>query len=170
MAGYNSRFLYEQCSFDQNLKLSVEPCKYHFILDKYENDNIGIGKIVCQNVDSDLSESINNVSRCKPININSNANIDAKWQTIGYRTDIENSLLAIDRPYTKCMFKQYHNNNNPKDIINKYVLDDAETLNNCSKKFYSKYSDQNLILVNTKLGDRYIVPTNNKMPKSNGYV
>jgi len=166
MSGYNSRFLYDQCIYDQNLKSSIDPCKYQLILDKYENNNMEISKITCQT--SDLSESNLNLSKCKPFTVNSNATIEAKWDSIGYRTEIENSLLAIDRPNTKCMFKKYHNCD-IKDITNKYVLEESDSAKNCIKQVYSKYCDKDLIVVNTKLGDRSIVPTNNRMPLSNGY-
>lgn len=168
MSGYNSKFLYDQCVYDQNLKLSIEPGNYNFVLDKYENDNIGISKILCQSFNSDLSESNNNKSRCQPILLNDNANIEAKYESIGERTDIENSLLAIDRPTTKCLFKQYHNCDLSDDIAKKYVLDKSESTN-CVGELYKKYCNKNLVLVNTKLGDRYIVPTNNKMPIFSGF-
>ena len=169
MAGYNSRFLYDQCSFDQNLKSSIEPCNYQLILDKYENNNMAISKIICQTIDCDLSQSMYNVSKCRPITVNSNANIEARFESIGQRTDIENSLLAIDRPTTKCMFKKYHSSDIPDNLVNKYVLNNSETASNCANNIYSKYSDKNLILVNAKLAERDIVPTNNKMPTNNGY-
>jgi hypothetical protein len=169
MAGYNSRFLYDQCSFDQNLKSSIEPCNYQLILDKYENDNMAISKVICQTVDCDLSQSIYNVSKCRPITVNSNANIEARFSSIGQRTDIENSLLAIDRPTTRCIFKKYHSSDVPDNLANKYVLNNSETATNCANNIYSKYSDDKLILVNARLAERHIVPTNNKMPVNDGY-
>ena len=100
MSGYNSRFLYDQCTFDQNLKSSVEPCKYRLVVDKYENQNMTIKNGPCG---GDLKKI-----GCKPCDTNTSANIEAKWDTIGLRTDIESDLFAINRPNTRCADLKYH--------------------------------------------------------------
>jgi hypothetical protein len=143
MSGYNSRFLYDQCTFDQNLKSTTEPCRYQLVADKYENENMTIKKGPCG---GDLKKI-----GCKPCDTNSNANIEAKWETIGYRTDIESDLLAINRPNTRCADLKYH-----------------PCGSGCTKKYCAKKCP-NYVVVNTIVCDRHIVPTNNKMPTTTGF-
>jgi len=137
MSGYNSRFLYDQCTFDQNLVSSINPGKYDLFLDKFENNNTSIN------------------SSCKPgqkaCTSNKNANIEAKWGSIGLRTDIESDLLSINRPNTRCANLKYFP---------------------CGPGCNTKYCDKdckNYIVVNTIICDRHIVPTNNKMPTTSGF-
>ena len=141
MSGYNSRFLYDQCTFDQNLISSTEPCRYDLLVDKYENKNMTIKKGPCQK--SKLG--------CKPCDSNKKANIEAKWKTIGLRTDIESDLWAINRPNTRCANLKYF-----------------PCGSGCSTKYCQKKCP-NHIVVNLMICDRHIVPTNNKMPTSSGF-
>jgi len=143
MSGYNSRFLYDQCTFDQNLKSSVEPCKYRLVVDKYENQNMTIKNGPCG---GDLKKI-----GCKPCDTNTLANIEAKWDTIGLRTDIESDLFAINRPNTRCADLKYH-----------------PCGKGCTKKYCEKKCP-NHVVVNTRVCDRLIVPTNNKMPTTTGF-
>ena len=143
MSGYNSRFLYDQCSFDQNLKSSIEPCHYQLVKDKYENNNMTIKNGPCF---GDL-KSIG----CKPCKTNSTANIEAKWNTIGVRTDIESDLLAINRLNTRCANLKYH------------PCGPGCSVKHCDKKC------TNNIVVNVRVCDRHIVPTNNRMPSNSGF-
>jgi len=142
MAGYNARFLYDQCTFDQNLKSSTEPCRYQLNGNKYENINMTIKNGPCK-IDS---KKIG----CAPCDTNNKANIEAKWETIGLRTDIESDLLAINRPNTRCVDLKYH-----------------QCGPNCGKKDCKKICKKHVV-VNTLVCNRHIVPTNNKMPKSSG--
>ncbi len=144
MAGYNSRFLYDQCTIDQNLISTTEPCRYSLLVDKYENNSMTIKNGPCR---GDLKKKFN----CDPCNINQTANIEARWSSIGQRTDIESDLLAINRPNSRCVGLKYHPcGRNCKG-------------KNCVKKCGTP------VLVNTRICDRMIVPTNNKMPKTTGF-
>ncbi len=143
MSGYNSRFLYDQCTIDQNLKSTTEPCKYQLLADKFENKNMTIKNSPCQ---GDLKKI-----GCKPCDINNIANIEANWQTIGIRTEIESDLKIINRPNTRCSDLKYH------------PCGPACNRKNCNKK------NPNHVVVNTIVCDRYIVPTNNKMPTTTGF-
>lgn len=143
MSGYNSRFLYDQCTFDQNLKSSTEPCRYQLLVGKFESDTMTINSRPCQ---GDLKKT-----GCEPCDTNKNANIEAKWGTIGLRTDIESDLLTINRPNTRCADLKYH-----------------PCGPNCNKKYCSKKCP-NHVVVNTIICDRSIVPTNNKMPTTTGF-
>ena len=146
MAGYNSRFLYDQCTFDQNLKTSTEPCRYQLLNDKFENNNMEIGKDPCIK---------NNVQfGCKPCDYNNIANIDAKWKTIGLRTDIESELWVLNRPNSRCVEYKYSKcNGNSK----------------CNNNKCDNNKCKNYIILNTRICDRNIVPTNNKMPLTSGF-
>ena len=143
MAGYNSRFLYDQCTFDQNLKSSTEPCRYQLLVGKFENNNMTIKNGPCKDNLKKLG--------CEPCNLNSNANIEAKWDTIGKRTDIESDLWIMNRPNTRCVDLKYH-----------------PCGPSCDKKSCKK-DCPNHIVVNTRVCDRHIVPTNNKMPTTTGF-
>ena len=141
MSGYNSRFLYDQCTFDQNLISSTKPGKYDLLVDKYENENMTIKNSPCKN------SKIN----CKPCNTNDKATIEAKWNSIGVRTDIESDLWAINRLNTRCANLKYFP---------------------CGPGCNTKYCEKkcpNHVVVNTIICDRHIVPTNNKMPTSTGF-
>jgi hypothetical protein len=144
MSGYNSRFLYDQCTIDQNLKSSTDPCRYQLMLDKFENINMTIKNGPCQG-------DINKKMKCDPCNDNRIANIEAKWDTIGLRTEIESDLWAINRPNTRCVDLKYH-----------------PCGPGCNKQYCSK-TCPNHVIVNTRLCDRNIVPTNNKMPVRTGF-
>jgi len=141
MSGYNARFLYDQCTFDQNLVSSTEPCRYDLLVDKYENENMTIKNSPCKN--SKIG--------CKPCDSNNKANIEAKWKTIGLRTDIESDLWAINRPNTRCANLKY-----------------LQCGSGCNTKYCEKKCP-NHIVVNTRICDRHIVPTNNKMPTNSGF-
>jgi hypothetical protein len=143
MSGYNSRFLYDQCTFDQNLKSSTEPCRYQLLGDKFENNNMTIKNGPCQ---GDLKKL-----GCAPCTTNASANIEAQWKSIGLRTDIESDLLTINRPNTRCGDLKYH----PCGA-------------SCNKKYCTKKCPRHVV-VNTRICDRNIVPTNNVMPKSSGF-
>jgi len=143
MSGYNSRFLYDQCTFDQNLISTTKPCHYQLLAGKYENVNMTIKNGPCQ---GDLKKV-----GCKPCDVNNTANIEAKWDTIGLRTDIESDLLAINRPNTRCVDLKYH-----------------PCGPGCTKKYCEKKCP-NHVVVNTIICDRNIVPTNNKMPTTTGF-
>ena len=143
MAGYNARFLYDQCTFDQNLKTSTEPCRYQLLGDKYENNNMGIGKDVCLKSKCKFG--------CKSCNNNSMANIEANWNTIGLRTDIESELWVMNRPSTRCVKYKYH-----------------KCSPDCTQEKCNK-TCPNYIILNTKICDRSIVPTNNTMPTTTGF-
>ena len=136
MSGYNSRFLYDQCTFDQNLVSSTNPCKYDLLVDKFENNNTSIK---------------NSKSGGKACDYNNKANIEAKWESIGLRTDIESDLLSINRPNTRCATLKYF----PCGV-------------GCNTTYCDKEC-KNYIVVNTILCDRHIVPTNNKMPTTSGF-
>lgn len=146
MAGYNGRFLYDQCTFDQNLQSSLEPCKYQLLGDKFENKNMEIGKDQCIKT--------NNMG-CKPCNLNNNANVEANWSSIGLRTDIESELWIMNRPISRCDIYKYSKCSNkcPK----------GKCVSNCDKKC------PNYVVINTLICDRNIVPTNNKMPLTSGF-
>ena len=141
MSGYNARFLYDQCTFDQNLISSTEPCRYDLLVDKYENKNMTIKSSPCQT--SKLG--------CEPCHSNKKANIEAQWTTIGLRTDIESDLRAINRPNTRCAKLKFF-----------------PCGSGCNTKYCEKQCP-NHVVVNTMLCDRHIVPTNNKMPTSTGF-
>jgi hypothetical protein len=143
MAGYNSRFLYDQCTFDQNLKSTTEPCRYQLLGDKFENTNMTIKNGPCK---GDLKKL-----GCAPCDINASANIEAQWKSIGLRTDIESDLLTINRPNTRCGDLKYH-----------------PCGSSCNKKYCTKTCPRHVV-VNTLICDRHIVPTNNVMPKSSGF-
>jgi len=143
MSGYNAKFLYDQCTFDQNLKSSIDPCKYQLLLGKYESDTMGITSNPCQG-------NLNKYG-CNLCDINKNANIEAKWGTIGVRTDIESDLRTINRPNSRCVDLKYH-----------------PCGPDCNKQFCSK-TCPNHIVVNTLICNRSIVPTNNRMPTSSGF-
>jgi hypothetical protein len=142
MAGYNARFLYDQCTFDQNLKTTTEPCRYQLMGDKFENQNMTIKNGPCKDK--------TNVG-CKKCDTNGVANIEAQWNTIGLRTDIESDLLIINRPNTRCVNLKYH-----------------QCGPTCNKKYCSKKCPD-YVVVNTRICDRHIVPTNLSMPLTNGF-
>lgn len=144
MSGYNSRFLYDQCTFDQNLKSTTEPCKYRLVSDKYEHDQMTIKNGSCSTVEQQKSG-------CKSCVVNSKANIEAKWSTIGLRTDIESDLKTINRPNTRCADLKFH----PCGPT-------------CNKKYCEKKCP-NHVVVNTLICNRDIVPTNNFMPTTTGF-
>lgn len=143
MAGYNSRFLYDQCTFDQNLKMTTEPCRYQHLVDKFENNNMAIGKDPCMKSNCKFG--------CKSCDYNNNANIEARWDTIGLRTDIESDLWVLNRPNTRCIKYKFHKCNKE-----------------CSKEKCNK-TCPNYIILNTLICDRSIVPTNNVMPTTTGF-
>ena len=143
MSGYNSRFLYDTCTFDQNLKMSTDPCRYDMFIGKFENDNMTIKNGPCK---GDLQKY-----GCKHCTTNEKATLEAKWSTIGVRTDLESDLWCIDRPNTRCAELKYFPRG-PK----------------CNKVFCNKVNPK-LMVVNTLVCDRHIVPSQNKMPKTNGF-
>jgi hypothetical protein len=143
MSGYNARFLYDQCNFEQNLKSTTDPCRYQLFNDKYENTNMTIKNGPC-------SGDISRIG-CDPCFTNKTANIEAKWDTIGIRTDIESDLMSINRPMTRCGDLKYH-----------------PCGSGCTKKYCEKKC-QNHVVVNTLACNRSIVPTNNKMPTTTGF-
>lgn len=142
MSGYNSRFLYDSCTIDTNLVQYTAPCRYDLLVDKYENDTMTIDKVPCEGKLTKVG--------CNTCNSNKSANIEAKWSSIGQRTDIESDLIWLTRPNTRCPDLKYHpcGKNCGKDKCNK-----------CTKQ----------VVVNTRVCDRHIVPTNNKMPTKTGF-
>lgn len=142
MAGFNARFLYDQCTYDQNLKITTNPCRYQLLDDKFENQNMTIKHGPCEN-----GKNIG----CKKCSTNKVANIEAKWTSIGLRTDIESDLLIINRPNTRCDNLKYH-----------------KCSASCDKKDCKKKCPE-YVVVNTTICDRHIVPTNLSMPLSNGF-
>jgi hypothetical protein len=44
---------------------------------------------------------------CKPCDTNNKANVEARWSSIGLRTDIESDLFAINRTNTRCVDLKY---------------------------------------------------------------
>lgn len=146
MSGYNSRFLYDQCTFDQNLKQTTNPCRYQLLNDKFENVNMTIKNGPCQ---SKAAQKLN----CSKCDTNSKANIEARWSSIGLRTDIESDLWAINRATSRCVDNKYHPCGPGCDGKKKY----------CEKKC------PNHVVVNVKICERDIVPSQNKMPTSNGF-
>jgi hypothetical protein len=144
MSGHNSRFLYDGCTIEQNLKAAVQPCKYRLDVNKYENEQMSIKNAIC------FTEEQKKIG-CKTCDINTKANIEANWTSIGVRTDIESALLAIDKPNTRCVDLKYH-----------------PCGPSCNKKYCDKKCPDHVV-VNTIVCDRYIVPTNNVMPTSNGF-
>lgn len=143
MSGYNARFLYDQCTFDQNLKTSTAPCRYQLLGDKYENDNMTIKNGPCMGELQKIG--------CEYCDTNNTANIEAKWSSIGLRTEIESDLLAINRPNTRCADLKFH-----------------PCGPGCTKPFCAKKCP-NHVVVNTRVCDRHIVPSQNKMPTVTGF-
>ena len=144
MSGYNSRFLYDQCTFDQNLKQTTDPCRYQLLNDKFENVNMTIKDGPCQ---TKSAQKLN----CRPCDANKKANIEAKWSSIGLRTDIESDLLTINRPNTRCANLKYH-----------------PCGPGCNVKYCDKKCPDHKV-VNTKICERDICPSQNKMPQTNGF-
>lgn len=143
MSGYNARFLYDQCTVDQNLKSSTAPCRYQLVVDKFENNEMTIQTPPCPGESTKIG--------CKTCTTNSNANIESKWSTIGVRTDIESDLLAINRPNTRCADLKYH-----------------PCGPGCNKEYCDKKCTKHVV-VNHRVCERDIVPNNNIMPTSNGF-
>lgn len=143
MSGYNSRFLYDQCTFDQNLKTSTAPCRYDTFLGKYENDNMTISNGPCK---GDLQKI-----GCKHCDVNNTANIEAKWTSIGLRTEIESDLWAINRPNTRCADLKF-----------------LPCGTGCTKPFCAKKCPDYKV-VTFRACERDIVPSQNKMPTTTGF-
>lgn len=129
MSGYNTRFLNDQCTFDQNLKMTTEPCRYDLLLDKFEHINTVIVGNACPNTNTGCASCTHDY-----------ANIEAKFDSIPVRVDIESDLQWRTRPNSRCVGLKFQ----PIDTTKKVV-------------------------VNTILCDRQIVPTNNKMPTTTGF-
>jgi len=143
MSGYNSRFIYDQCTFDQNLKMSTDPCRYDLLIDKFEHNQMTIKNGPCK---GDLQKY-----GCKYCNVNEKATIEAKHESIGVRTDVESDLWCIDRPNTRCAELKYF----PRGP-------------GCNKTFCNK-TDPKLMVVNVRCCDRSIVPSQLQLPKTNGF-
>jgi len=142
MSGYNSRFLNDQCTYDQYIRTTVEPCNYKLYSGAFEHDEMTIKNGPCK-----TSEKYG----CKYCDTNNTANIEARWDTIGLRTDIESDLITITRPNTRCADLKFH-----------------PCGPGCTSKF-CEVTCPNHVVVNTLVCDRHIVPTNNKMPTSTGF-
>ena len=104
---------------------------------------MGIGKDQCVNV--------KNAYGCIPCDYNKMANIEAKWESIGIRTDIESELLELNRPNSRCV-----------SLKHKKCSDQCSN-NKCTNKCH------NYVIMNTRICDRNIVPTNNSMPTTTGF-
>ena len=142
--GWYGRLLYDNCHYDQDLHSSTAPFRYQLLSDKYENNNVMIDKGPCYKNADKLN--------CKKCDFNKTANLEARWDSIGKRTDIESDLWIINRPNTRCAnFKHLK--------CGKHCTID---------KPYCHKSCPNPVVVNTRLCDRNIVPHNLSMPKESG--
>lgn len=117
MSGYNAGFLSDQCTFDQNLKMTTEPCRYGLLLDKFEHVNTAINNNACPNIVP---------YGCKPCDHNY-ANIEAKITSIGSRVDIESDLQWRTRPNSRCVGLKYSpENNKTKQVVVNTTLCDRD--------------------------------------------
>jgi hypothetical protein len=139
-----SRLNYDNCSYKQQVDLSIEPGMYNFFLPRFEN-NLGVSSKVLP-CDTDMMKKIN----CDPCNHNKDAFYNNDINTIN------NDLLDIN-----CELRQY-NKLNSKCNDTKYNPNNNECAGDFKKCGLEKY------VVNPLLCDRSIVPTNMKMTTSNG--
>jgi hypothetical protein len=139
-----SRMNYDNCSYEQQVKMSVEPGMYNSFLPRFEND-LGVSSKVLP-CDTDMMKRLN----CNYCDYNKDATFNNNFNSRSNELlDVESDLKQYTRIGSKCNDKKYVPLNNEcagdfkKCVMNKYVV----TPNLC---------------------DRSIVPTNMKMPLNNG--
>ena len=139
-----SRLNYDNCSYQQQVNLSVEPGMYNSFLHRFEND-LGVTSKVLP-CDTEMMKQLN----CNSCDENKNAfynnNINARCNEL---LEMESELKNYTRINSNCNDKKY-----------------IPTNNDCAGDF--KKCVMNKHVVNPILCDRNIVPTNMKMPTNNG--
>lgn len=139
-----SRLNYDNCSYDQKVKMSVEPGMYNSFLSRFENDlGVSSKSLPC---DTEMMKKLN----CNYCDYNKDATLN---NNISSRT---NELLNVESD-----LKQYTRLNS-KCNEQKYIPLNNECAGDFKKCVMNKY------VVTPNLCDRSIVPTNMKMPLNNG--
>jgi len=144
MAANWGRIKYDECAYNQDMKMTTEPGMYNFYNDRFENDIIT--DRTGQKCDSKMQKKLGS-NLCEN---NAEATINYTNEAFNNKViDIESNLKLYLNESSKCTNKKYY----PKKL-------------DCAND--SKECDKEHILVTPNLSDRLIVPTNMKMPTSSG--
>lgn len=138
MASNWGRVKYDECNYNQDVKMSVEPGMYNSYLRRFENDFGTNPKVVS------CPAEVHNKIACELCDLNKNAVINNNINALNDQLlDIDSELKLYLPQNSKCANKKY---------IPNFKYPDEE------KK----------IVVTPKICDRLIVPTNMKMPENSG--
>ena len=139
-----SRLNYDNCSYDQKVKMSVEPGMYNSFLSRFENDlGVSSKSLPC---DTEMMKKLN----CNNCDLNKDATLNNNISSrLNELLDVESDLKQYTRLNSKCNEHKY----NPLN---------SECAGDFKKCVMNKY------VVTPNLCDRLIVPTNMKMPTYNG--
>ena len=145
MSGISSRLNNDSCSIAQYTKTSCAPADYSLFLDYHVNPNLKSAK------DIPCASSAKTIG-CAPCNENANAVIEIGPHTFVQLADIEDNLRGTKRNLTKCANSLYAS---------------CELAPNAPGRIQGECN--NSVIVNPRLCERSIVPTNLKFPVSKGF-
>jgi len=145
MSGISSRLINDSCSISQQTKTSCAPADYALFLDYHINPSFKSSKdVLCGTQDKTIG--------CAPCNENSNSTVELGPQSFVQLADIEDNLRGTKRNLTLCANSKFAS----CDLVpNAPSRIQGECVNN--------------ILMNPRLCERNIVPTNLKFPTSKGF-
>lgn len=145
MSGINSRLIHDTCAISQQTSTSCAPANYSLFLDYHINPSFkGPKDVLCANQAKTVG--------CNPCNENANATLELGPQNFVKLADIEDNLRGVKRNLTVC-------------ANSKFVS--CELAPNAPNRIQGECT--NNIVMNPRLCDRSIVPTNLKFPTSKGF-
>ena len=144
MASKWGKLKYDECNYDQEIKITTFPGMYSVNLDTYENNIGSTNDAIC--CDPDVMKRID----CDSCDVNREATINNNHKDYAdKRVDIDSDLKIYNIVASKCVESKYKPQNN-----------------NCAQNIFE--CQHNKVVVNPILCDRSIVPTNMKPPTSSG--
>jgi hypothetical protein len=145
MSGISSRLINDSCAISQQTKTSCGPAEYSLFLDYHINPSFkGPKDIPCATQTKTVG--------CAPCDLNSNATVSLGPQSFVQLADIEDNLRGIKRNLTVC--------SNAKFAA-------CDIVPNAPNRIKGECT--NNVVMNPRLCDRSIVPTNLKFPTSKGF-
>lgn len=141
MSGNFSRLQYDDCAFQTAVRQSTNPYSYSMYVGKFENGTNTHLVFPCADATS---------ATCAKCDANAQA-IPNDMSSIGTRVDIHSDLLNITRPGTRCPELKFK-------PVPQCAADAADGTTKCSE----------VRVVTPGVCSRHIVPTNMRMPASNG--
>jgi len=145
MSGISSRLIHDSCAISQQTKLSCAPADYALFLDYHINPSYKSAKdIPCANQAKTVG--------CAPCDQNSNSTIELGPSTFVQLADIEDNLRGVKRNLTLCSNAKFAS---------------CDLVPNAPNRIPGECN--NNIVMNPRLCDRSIVPTNLKFPTYKGF-